>query len=61
MTGLRQNIQQKLARERSERGETPIARNPGVESVVAMAELESPATTAHLMEEVCGRENLVRA
>jgi RNA-directed DNA polymerase len=57
MTGLRQNTQRELR----EKGESPIARNPGVESVVAVAELESPATTAHLMEEVCGRENLVRA
>ena len=61
MTGLRQNIQQKLARELSERGETPIAGDPGVEPVVAVAEPESPATTTHLMEEVCERENLVRA
>ena len=61
MTGLRQNIQQKLAWELSERGETPIAGDPGVEPVVAVAEPESPATTTHLMEEVCERENLVRA
>jgi RNA-directed DNA polymerase len=61
MTGLRQNIQRELARELREKGEPPIARDPGVESVVAVAEPESPATTAHLMEEVCGRENLVRA
>ena len=61
MTGLRQNIQQKLARELSERGETPIAGEPGVEPVTAVAEPESPATTTHLMEEVCERENLVHA
>ena len=61
MTGLRQNIQQKLARELSERGETPIAGEPGAEPVTAVAEPESPATTTHLMEEVCERENLVRA
>ena len=61
MTGLRQNIQQKLARELSERGETPIAGEPGAEPVTAVAEPESPATTTHQMEEVCERENLVRA
>ena len=61
MTGLRQNIQHKLARELSERGETPIAGEPGAEPVTAVAEPESPATTTHLMEEVCERENLVRA
>ena len=60
MTRLRQNIQQKLARELSERGETPIAGDPGVEPVVAEAEPEGPATTTHLMEEVCEREPRAR-
>ena len=61
MSGLRQNTQQELARELVETGEAPIAGNPGAEPVVAAAEAESPATTTHLMEEVCERENLVRA
>ena len=61
MSGLRRNNQRELARELSERGETPLADVPGVEPVVAVEEPESPATTTHLMEEVCERENLVRA
>jgi RNA-directed DNA polymerase len=61
MSGLRQSIQQELAREPIERGEAPIAGDPGAEPVVAMAEPESPAATMHLMEKVCERENLERA
>src|SRR5262245_60244307 len=61
MSGLRQNTQRELARELSERGEARIVGEPGAELVVAAAEPESPATTTHLMEEACERENLVRA
>ena len=61
MSGLRQNTQRELARELVETGEALIAGDPGVEPVVVVAEPESPATTTHLMEEVCERENLVRA
>ena len=61
MIGLRRNIQQELARKPVERGEAPIADDVGVEPIVAVAETESPAATAQLMEEVCERENLVRA
>ena len=61
MNGLRQNIQRELAREPTERGETPITGVPGAEPVVAVTEPESPAATMQLMEEVCERENLVRA
>jgi RNA-directed DNA polymerase len=61
MSGMRQSIQQELAREPIERGEAPIAGGPGAEPVVAMAEPESPAATMHLMEKVCERENLERA
>jgi RNA-directed DNA polymerase len=61
MDGLRQNIQRELAREPTERGEAPTGSNPGAEPVVAVAEPESPAATLQLMEEVCERENLVRA
>ena len=58
MNGLRQSIQQDLAREPSEKGETPIAGGLGAEPVMAVAEPESPAATMHVMEEVCRRENL---
>ena len=61
MSGLRRNPQQELAREPNERGEAPITGVPGAESVVAVAAPESPAATMQLMEEVCERENLVRA
>ena len=61
MNGPRQNTQRELARELSERGETPITGDPGAEPVVAAAEPKSPAATMQLMEEVCERENLVRA
>src|SRR5262244_3062385 len=61
MNGLRQNIQRELARGPIERGEAPIIGVPGAEPVVAVTEPESPAATMQLMEEVCERENLVRA
>src|SRR5215813_5998074 len=61
MNGLRQNTQRELAREPTGRGEAPTSGNPGVEPVVAVTEPESPAATMQLMEEVCERENLVRA
>jgi RNA-directed DNA polymerase len=61
MSGLRQNIQQELARAPIERGEAPIAGVLGAEPFVAVAEPESPAATMQLMEEVCEQENLVRA
>jgi RNA-directed DNA polymerase len=61
MNGPRQNTQRELARELSERGEAPITGDPGAESIVTGRAPESPAATLHLMEEVCERENLVRA
>ena len=61
MSGPRQSTQRELARELIERGEAPIAGTPGAEPVMAVAEPESPAATTDLMEEVCERENLVRA
>src|SRR5262245_14982568 len=61
MNGLRQNTQRELARELSERGEALITGDPGAESIVTGPAPESPAATLHLMEEVCERENLVRA
>jgi len=61
MNGLRQNTRHKLARAPDERGEAPIAGDLGAEPVVAATEPESPAATMYLMDEVCERENLVRA
>jgi RNA-directed DNA polymerase len=61
MSGLRQNTQRELARELVETGEAPITDVLGAEPVVAVTEPESPAATLQLMEEVCGRENLLRA
>ena len=61
MTGRRQNTQRELAREPTGRGEAPTSGSPGAEPVVAVTEPESPAATMQLMEEVCERENLVRA
>ena len=61
MNGPRQNTQRELARELSERGEALITGDPGAESIVTGPAPESPAATLHLMEEVCERENLVRA
>jgi RNA-directed DNA polymerase len=61
MNGLRQKIQRALARAPDERGEAPIDGDFGAEPVVAVTAPESPAATMQLMEEVCERENLVRA
>jgi RNA-directed DNA polymerase len=61
MNGLRQNTQRELAPKLTERGEALTGSNLGTEPVVAMTEPESPAATMQLMEEVCERENLVRA
>jgi RNA-directed DNA polymerase len=43
------------------RSEAPKARREGTESFTANGETESPAGTQQLMEEVCDRENLLRA
>jgi hypothetical protein len=61
MTGTRQMIQYSLALELAHQGETPVSGYQGAEPVVAMRAPESPASTEQLMEEVCDRENLVRA
>src|SRR6516162_5682327 len=61
MSGPRQNTQRKLARVADERGDASIAGDPGAEPIMAETEPESPAATMHLMEEMCERENLVRA
>jgi RNA-directed DNA polymerase len=61
MSGSRQKTRRKLTRRSTGRGEAPSADVPGAEPVVVVTEPESPAATMHLMEEVCERENLVRA
>ena len=61
MTGTRQTIQYSLALELGDQGETPVRGHQGTEPSVAKPALESPALTEQLMEEVCNRENLVRA
>src|SRR5262252_7810709 len=43
------------------RSEAPKARREGTESLTANCETESPARAEQLMEEVCGRENCLRA
>ena len=61
MSGKRQTIQYSLALEPVERGETPVNGSQGAEPAVAKPAPQSPAWTEPLMEEVCDRENLVRA
>ena len=61
MTGMRQTIQYSLALEPGDQSETLVSGYQGAEPVVAKPAPESPASTEQLMEEVCDRENLVRA
>ena len=61
MTGTRQTIQYSLALEPAHQGETRVSGYQGAEPVVAKPAPESPASAEQLMEEVCDRENLVRA
>ena len=61
MSGTRQKIQYSLALEPVDRGEPPVRGHQGAEPLVAKPASESPAVTEQLMEEVCSRENLVRA
>jgi RNA-directed DNA polymerase len=61
MSGARQKIRRQPTRRSSERGEASVVGNAGAEPVMAIMEPESPTATMHLMEEVCERENLVRA
>ena len=61
MSGKRQQIQYVLALEPLEGGETPLGSSEGTEPSVVKPAPESPAVTEQLMEEVCNRENLVRA
>jgi len=43
-----------------DRSEAPKARRGGTESLTAKRACESPAIPEQVMEEVCGRENLLR-
>lgn len=61
MSGTRQKNQQELALGPFDRGEAPVGGRQGAEPLVAASERESPASTRQLMEEVCDRENLIRA
>src|ERR1700745_3358900 len=61
MNGMRQKIQYSLALEPVDQGETPVSGYQGTEPFVAKPTSESPASAEQLMEEVCDRENLVRA
>jgi RNA-directed DNA polymerase len=61
MSGTRQQIQYSLALEPADRGEPPVCGYQGAEPFVAKPAPQSPALTEPLMEEVCDRENLVRA
>jgi RNA-directed DNA polymerase len=61
MNGTRQKIQYSLALEPVGPGETLVSGYQGTEPLVAKPTSESPASTELLIEEVCDRENLVRA
>ena len=61
MSGKRQKLQYLLVLEPKGRGEAPVRGCQGTEPPLAKTEPESPAYAEQLMEEVCGRGNLVRA
>ena len=61
MRGKRQKIQYSLALEPVDRGETSASGRRGTEPIVAKPAPQSSALAEQLMEEVCDRENLVRA
>lgn len=54
-------LQMLLAFTEEGRSEAPTARREGTESLTAKRACESPAIPEQVMEEVCGRENLLRA
>src|SRR5438132_4729125 len=60
MSGKRQKIQYSLALEPVDQGETPVSGYQRTEPFVAKPTTENPAAE-QLREEVCERENLVRA
>jgi RNA-directed DNA polymerase len=61
MDGERQKTGEQLSFPGKSRGEAPRVSGEGTEPSTAKREAESPASTAHLMEEVCERENLKKA
>src|SRR3974390_701980 len=61
MSGKRQQIQYSLALEQADQGEALVSGHQRTEPFVAKPAPESSAVTEQLMEEVCNRENLVRA
>lgn len=61
MDGERQKTGEQLSFPGKSRGEAPKVAGEGIEPSTAKRESESPASTAHLMEEVCERENLKKA
>ena len=61
MDGQRQNIQQRLAFMDAPKGEAPRCAQQGTEPSAVKRESKSPAREERLMEEVCKRENLVKA
>ncbi len=61
MDGKRQNIQQRLAFMDEPKSEAPRGVPQGAEPSALKREAESPAREDRLMEEVCERDNLVKA
>src|SRR5450756_3117580 len=61
MDGERQKTMEQLSFPGKSRGEAPKVSGEGIEPSTAKRESESPASTEHLMEEVCERENLKKA
>ncbi len=61
MSGSRQTNRQQPNRTSTDWGEASVDGVSGAEPVMTTTKPESPAATTHLMEEVCERENLVRA
>ena len=61
MDGQRQKIQQKLAFMDEPKGEALRAVQQGTEPSTVKRDTESPAREEQLMEEVCERNNLVKA
>ena len=61
MDGERQKTMEQLSFPGKSRGEAPKVSGEGTEPSTAKREAESPASTEHLMEEVCERENLKKA
>ena len=61
MTAMRPPYQLELALPIPGRGEAPRRDGQGVETITATAEPESPALTEHLMEAICGSDNIEAA